>query len=393
MTAADRDFRAAVRRFVAENLPPEIAEKVKRGRELSKADFVLWQNILWQGGWFAGGWPEEWGGQGWSQAQQLAFLQECGRAGAPMVKPYGVNMVGPVLNSFGSPEQRARHIPGVLSSEVWWCQGYSEPGAGSDLASLKTRAVREGAFYRVNGTKMWTTEAHYADWMHCLVRTGDSGRPQEGISFLLIDMKSPGITIQPILTIDGQYHTNQTFLDDVMVPVENLVGAEGKGWDIAKFLLGHERMSIADTGPKMYLMGQIRGLLEEVARDPALLPAQGARLRAEFTALTEELETLVALESWLVRAWDQGRPPGADGSVLKIRGTEILQAMSEFAVRLQGLYAAAHQASDLHLPLDQPDSPSEIASAFNHGYLYSRCWSVFGGTNEIQRSIIARTIL
>ena len=393
MTDARASFRQSVRDFVRQNLPADIAAKVARGRELSKDDFVRWQKILFEGGYFAGSWPREWGGQGWDDAQQLAFLQESGRAGAPMVKPYGVNMVGPVLNKFGTAEQRARHIPGILSSDVWWCQGYSEPGSGSDLASLRTRAVREGDYYRVNGTKMWTTEAQYADWMHCLVRTEDTGKPQEGISFLLIDMRSPGITLQPIITIDGQYHTNQTFLDDVLVPVKNLVGIEGRGWDIAKFLLGHERISIADTGPKMRLMERIEAMNCDVQADTSQPAALRSRLAADCQSVREELDTLVALEDYLVRAWEQGRPVGADGSVLKIRGTEVLQAQSELAVRLQGLYAAAHDPADLHRPLSDVETPASIASAMAHDYLYGRAWSIFGGTNEIQRTIIARAVL
>lgn len=386
-------FRDEVRQFVATHLPTDIRDKVRRGRELEKDDFVRWQKILNQHGYFAGGWSREHGGQGWTQAQQLAFLQETGKAGAPMVMPYGVNMVGPVINAFGNDAQRAQHIPGILTSDVWWCQGYSEPGSGSDLASLKTRAVREGAFYRVNGTKMWTTDAHWADWMHCLVRTEDTGKPQEGISFLLIDMRTPGITLQPIITIDGQHHTNQTFLDDVMVPVENLVGVEGRGWDIAKFLLGHERMSIADTGPKMRLMALIEEMNAGVQADAGLPERMRRRLMADCVAVREELDTLVGLESYLVRAWDQGRPVGADGSVLKIRGTEVLQSMSEIALRLQGLYAGAHDPADLHRPLGQNDGPAQIAGAMAHQYLYGRCWSIFGGTNEVQRGIIARNVL
>ena len=393
MAAELQAFREEVRAFVADTLPEDIADKVRRGREMDKDDYVRWQKILREKGWFAGGWAPEWGGQGWSQAKQLAFLQECGRAGAPMMIPYGVNMVGPVLNTFGSDEQRARHIPGILESDVWWCQGYSEPGAGSDLASLKTRAVREGDYYRVNGSKMWTTEAHWADWMHCLVRTDDSGKPQEGISFLLIDMTSPGITLQPIVTIDGQHHTNQTFLDDVMVPVENLVGVENRGWDIAKFLLGHERISIADTGPKMRLMAQIEEKAREVRSEGALSARIQSRLDERLTDVREQLDTLVALEDYFVRAWDQGRPVGADGSILKIRGTEVLQAMSELAVTLQGSYATAHDPADLHAPLQLSDSLAARASAMAHHYLYGRCWSIFGGTNEIQRQIIAKSVL
>ncbi|MCC6789495.1 MAG: acyl-CoA dehydrogenase family protein, partial [Hyphomonadaceae bacterium] len=208
-------FRAEVRAFVRDKLPSDIAEKVRRGREIDKDDYVRWQKILHAQGWLLGSWPEEWGGAGWDAARQLAFLQEAGLAGGPMIIPYGISMVGPVLNTFGAEEQKRRHIPGIVSNDVWWCQGYSEPGAGSDLAALKTAAVLEGDRYIVNGSKMWTTEAHWADMMHCLVRTSTSGRRQDGITFLLIDMKTPGITVRPIVTIDGQHHTNQIFFDNV----------------------------------------------------------------------------------------------------------------------------------------------------------------------------------
>lgn len=394
MTTDDlHSFRADVRTFVRETLPADIAEKVARGRELGKSDYVRWQKILNERGWLTGAWPEAWGGGGWSAARQLAFLQESALAGAPMIIPYGVNMLGPVIQVFGSPAQKARHIPGIVTSDVWWCQGYSEPGAGSDLAALRTRATREGDVYRVNGTKMWTTEAHWADWMHCLVRTSDAGRPQDGISFLLIDMTTPGITIRPIVTIDGQHHTNQIFFDDVIVPAGNLVGEEDRGWSIAKFLLGHERMSIADTGPKLRLMQRIRAMNAAVQADPAVPAGLRARLADRVLDLSVRLRTLVALEAWLVAAWAAGRPAGADGSMLKIRGTEVLQAMSEVALDLAGPYSTVHDPAALHDGLDLPQTAARDASAMAHHYLYGRCWSIFGGTNEIQRNIIAKALL
>ena len=387
------DFRREVRQFVTEALPRDIAAKVERGAELEKDDYVRWQKILQRKGWLVGEWPKAWGGEGWQPARQLAFLQELGLAGAPMIIPYGVKMVGPVLNTFGDEEQKRRHIPGILSSDVWWCQGYSEPGAGSDLASLKTSAVREGDVYRVNGSKLWTTQAHWADWMHCLVRTDNRGKRQEGISFLLIDMKTPGLTIRPILTLDGQHHTNETFFDNVVVPAENLVGVEGKGWDIAKFLLGNERISIADTGPKLRLLQVLRGMRAQVDRDPDTPTFVKARLAAKMIDVETKLNTLTAVESYLVRAWAEGRPVGADGSLLKIRGTEVLQALTEVALDLEGPYAGVHDPADLHDPLQIPSTPAKRASALAHEYLYGRCWSIFGGTNEVQRNIIAKAAL
>jgi alkylation response protein AidB-like acyl-CoA dehydrogenase len=386
-------FRADVRAFVREKLPSDLAAKVAMGRELDKSDFVRWQKILAERGWLIGEWPKEWGGEGWEPERQLAFLQETGQAGAPMVIPYGVKMVGPVIQTFGNEDQKRHHIPGILSSDVWWCQGYSEPGAGSDLASLKTTAVREGDHYRVNGSKLWTTQAHWADWMHCLVRTDSSGKPQQGISFLLIDMKTPGLTIRPILTLDGQHHTNETFFDNVMVPVENLVGTEGRGWDIAKFLLGNERISIAETGAKLRLLHTLQGMYQRVHASDTEPPFVKARLQAKLLDVETQLSTLVALETYFVKAWAQGRPGGMDGSILKIRGTEILQAMSEVALDLEGPYAAVHDPADLHGGQEVPQTAARRASAMAHEYLYGRCWSIFGGANEIQRNIIAKTVL
>jgi alkylation response protein AidB-like acyl-CoA dehydrogenase len=386
-------FRAEVRDFVASHLPPDIALKVAGGRELDKTDYVRWQQILHARGWFTGAWPAEWGGQNWDPARQLVFLREAGLAGAPMIIPYGVSMVGPVLHCFGTAAQKEKYLPGIVDSSTWWCQGYSEPGAGSDLASLKTAAVREGDSYVVNGAKMWTTEAHWADMMHCLVRTDASGRRQDGISFLLIDMTTPGITVRPIVTIDGQHHTNQVFLDDVRVPAENLVGAAGAGWAIAKFLLGHERISIADTGPKLRLLDKLRAMNRAVQGDPAISAGVKARLAAKLTDVGVQLSTLLALETYFVSAWARGRTMGADASMLKVRGTEILQALSEVALDLEGPYAAVHDPADLHRPAQAPDSPAQQASALAHQYLYGRCWSIFGGTNEVQRNLIAKHVL
>jgi alkylation response protein AidB-like acyl-CoA dehydrogenase len=386
-------FRNEVRDFVQQRLPAEIRAKVALGRELEKTDYVRWQQILQQRGWLTGAWPKAWGGLGWEPPQQLVFLRESGLAGAPMIIPYGVNMVGPVLQTFGSETQKRTYLPGIVESTTWWCQGYSEPGAGSDLAALKTSATRDGDVYIVNGSKMWTTEAHWADMMHCLVRTDASGRRQDGITFMLVDMSTPGITIRPIVTIDGQHHTNQIFLDDVRVPAENIVGSEGDGWKIAKFLLGHERISIADTGPKLRLMKMLRAMNAHIQGEPNVPAGVKARLAAKLTEIGVQLATLVALETHFVSAWSRGRPMGADGSMLKIRGTEVLQALTELALDLEGPYAAVHDPADLHRPAAAPDSVAQQASAMAHQYLYGRCWSIFGGTNEIQRNIIAKQVL
>jgi alkylation response protein AidB-like acyl-CoA dehydrogenase len=388
-----RAWRGEVRRFVETHLPTDIAQKVATGLKIEKSDYVRWQKILHANGWFAGAWPEEYGGQGWSLVKQLIFTQESATCNAPMIMPYGVSMVGPVIYAFGTDAQKREHLPGILTSDVWWCQGYSEPGAGSDLASLKTFAERDGDHYVVNGSKMWTTEAHWADKMHCLVRTSREGKPQQGISFLLIDMKTPGITVQPIVTIDGIHHTNQTFFDNVRVPVANRVGEEGRGWAIAKFLLGNERTSIADTGPKLRLLKQLKTLHATFIADERNSTALRSQVTAALAGLEIQLLTLCNLEARYVDDWMGGRKVGAEASILKIRGTEILQALSELGLLLEGPMAAAHDPSDLHLPADAPLTAAQHASLMAHEYLYGRCWSIFGGTNEIQRNIIAREIL
>lgn len=382
-------FRAEVREFVRTHLPEDIARKGALGLEIDKEDYVRWQKILREKGWFAAGWPVEHGGSGWSLDQQLIFLQESSINNGPMIIPYGVNMIGPVLQEFGTEEQRAKHLPGILSSDTWWCQGYSEPNSGSDLASLKTTAVRDGDHYVVNGTKMWTTEAHWADMMHCLVRTDREVKPQRGISMLLIDMNSPGIEVRPIVTIDGQHHTNQLFLDNVRVPAENLVGEEGQGWTIAKFLLSHERVAIADTGPKLRLLQNIKALLAEAPPS-----AVGSRLAEKLAGAEIELLTLCALEQSYVTKWAAGASrEGPEASVLKLRSTEILQRLSEIALEIEGPLGGAHDPADLHLRPHGQLTPSQRASLMAHQYLYGRCWSIFGGTSEIQRNLIAKSIV
>jgi alkylation response protein AidB-like acyl-CoA dehydrogenase len=384
-------WRRQVREFVEAHLPPELGRKVALGLKLQKDDYVRWQKILHRHGYFAGFWPVEHGGQGWDLLKQWVFAQECAICNAPLVIPYGVSMLGPVLYTFGSEAQRHEHLPGILTSDRWWCQGYSEPGAGSDLASLKTAAVRQADYYVVNGTKMWTTEAHWADWMHCLVRTETGSKPQQGITFLLIDMKSPGIAITPIVTIDGMHHTNQVFLDNVRVPVANRVGEEGQGWTIAKFLLGHERASIADTGPKLRLLRHLQTM--HAAAEQQADPGQRALWRHKLADLQIRLLSLCALERRYLQEWAGGRKAAADASILKIRGTEILQALTEFALEVAGPMGAAHDPADLHRgPADQLTA-AQHASLVAHEYLYGRCWSIFGGTNEVQRNIIARQIL
>jgi len=388
------EFRSEVRDFVRKNLPEDIAFKGRFGLEFDKSDFVRWQKILRAKGWFAGAWPKAYGGADWDLEKQLVFTQEAVLNDAPPVILYGVSMVGPVVFTFGTPQQQARHLPGILSSDIWWCQGYSEPNSGSDLASLKTSAVRDGDSYIVNGTKMWTTEAHWADWMHCLVRTDREAKAQRGISYLLIEMNTPGIEIRPIITIDGQHHTNQVFFDDVRVPLENLVGEEGGGWTIAKFLLSNERVGIADTGPKLKLLSNIKKLFDMVEGSPTVSEFTKLSFRQKLADVEIQLTVLCALEQEYVKMWAAGgSKEGPHASVLKIRGTEILQRLAEIALEIAGPLGGAHDPSDLHLPAFINFTEAQRSSMMGHQYLYSRCWSILGGTNEIQRNIIAKSIL
>jgi alkylation response protein AidB-like acyl-CoA dehydrogenase len=386
-------FRAEVREFVRGNLPDDIREKCRRGLYLEKDDFVRWEKIVRAKGWLGAAWPREHGGSDWDLGKQLTFVQECALNDAPMIKPYGINMLGPVLFTFGTSEQKRRYLPDILDSRTWWCQGYSEPNAGSDLAAIKTFTQRDGDHYVVNGTKMWTTEAHYADMMHALVRTSREGKPREGISFLLIDMNSPGLSIQPIITLEGQHHTNQTFFDNVRVPVENLVGEEGAGWNIAKFLLANERVAIADTGPKLRLIEHIKKKAAAIEHDPRVSAGEHSAYRARIADLDIQLSVLVTMERRYVEAWQAGASRnGPEASILKIRGTEILQALSELALDLEGPWGAVHDPALLAQGHQATATPAQRASATAHEYLSDRAWSIFGGSNEIQRNIIAQII-
>lgn len=385
------EFRQEVREFVRSQLPADTRYKIENGLYLEKSDYVGWQKLLQRRSWFAGTWPSEFGGRDWSMRKEHAFLQECALNAAPMIIPYGVNMVGPVLYTFGTEEQKRRYLPGILSSETWWCQGYSEPNAGSDLASLSTSAVLDGDDYIVSGTKMWTTEAHWADMMHCLVRTDRTGKKQQGISFLLIDMRTPGIVVEPIVTLDGEHHTNQVFFDSVRVPRENLVGVEGEGWKLAKFLLSRERTSIADTGSRVRLMRQIKDTFSHYVT--RMSNVERPIMRARLAEIEANLSALLAVERHYVDEWEAGRDDGIAASVLKVRSTELLQQMTEFWQDVLGLYGACYDANCRRDGGLSAAEPWRQAAAINYSYLYGRCWSIFGGSNEIQRNIIAGALL
>ena len=382
-------FREEVREFLKQELPADIAEKVKLAKELSKEDHERWQKILSKRGWYAPGWPVEHGGTTWGPIEKHIFDEESAAYGAPRLVPFGVNMVAPVIIKFGSEEQKATYLPRILDGTDWWCQGYSEPGAGSDLASLKTRAVRDGDHYIVNGQKTWTTLGQHANWIFCLVRTDPEAQQQRGISFLLIDMATPGITVRPIITLDGDHEVNEVFFDDVKVPVENLVGEENKGWTYAKFLLGHERTGLANVGQWKALMKRLKVVANE-EQDGQRPLIENTRFRDRLAQLDIELR---ALELTVLRVLTDKRGPGPQASILKIRGTEIGQKLFELLMEAAGQDAIAHIPDALELDYNGPRAGSIDATPAAGDYFNMRKLSIFGGSNEIQRNIIAQLVL
>ncbi|HZD25955.1 MAG TPA: acyl-CoA dehydrogenase family protein [Alphaproteobacteria bacterium] len=384
---ADRAFQQEVRAFIRDNLPKHIREKVKGGLKLEKDDIVLWQRKLNERGWFCPHWPEKWGGTSWTPGQYYLFAQESTEGYCPPVIPFGVRMCAPVIFTFGSEEQKQRFLPRIRASEDWWCQGYSEPGSGSDLASLQTKAVRQGDHYIVNGTKTWTTLAQWADWIFCLVRTSSEGKPQEGISFLLIDMKTPGIEVQPIITIDGGHEVNMVFFTDVKVPVENRVGEENKGWTYAKFLLSFERSGTLTPGLKQQLRRLRRiAATEQVAGRPLNQDEDFARALADF-------ETALATYEFLELRTLGKKTPGAEASYLKLLGTELQQSVSELLLQAVGYYGSPYQREALAYGYNGPQVGPDYAAPLAPQYFNYRKTAIYAGSNEIQRNIMAKAVL
>ena len=385
-------FRDEVREFIHENLDEATKHKVESGLKLEKHDYVNWQKALNRKGWLAPHWPVAHGGAGWTPVQQWIFEEEAARGCAPPTIAFGVNMVGPVIVNFGSEAQKKQYLPRILSSDDWWCQGFSEPGAGSDLASLKTRAVRDGDHFVVNGQKTWTTLAQYADMMFCLVRTDPGAKKQEGISFLLINMKSPGVTVRPIYTIDGEPEVNEVFFDDVRVPAENVVGEINKGWDYAKFLLGYERTGIAGVGRSKQQLRRLKRIAaaERIDGRPLI---EDLRFRDKLASIEIELMALEITNLRILTAERNGKPPGVEASMLKIKGTEIQQAITELLIEAIGPYAIPFERNALHEGWNgEPIGPDYAAPLAAH-YFNWRKVSIFGGSNEIQRNIIAKMML
>ncbi len=385
-------FRDEVRAFIDANLPDRIRDKLKDGRHASKEDIVEWTRILHKKGWSVAKWPVEYGGCDWTPIQQYIFSEELSAAPAPEPLPFGYSMVGPVIYTFGNEEQKKKYLPRIADLSDWWCQGFSEPGSGSDLASLKTRAVRDGDHYVVNGQKTWTTLGQHADWIFNLVRTDTDAKKQEGISFLLIDMKTPGITVRPIQTIDGGHEVNEVFFDDVRVPVENLVGEENKGWDYAKFLLSNERVGIARVGASKARIRRIKELaaLEKVGEGRVI---DDPRFRDKLSEVEVELKALemTQLRVLASEAKNGKGKPNPASSVLKIKGSEIQQAVTELLMDVVGPYALprAPEEEGWNEPPVGPDWADAVAPA----YFNTRKVSIYGGSNEIQKNIIAKAIL
>lgn len=393
-TAEEQAFRLEIRQWVAESLPADISHKVHNALRLSRDDLQRWAKILGSKGWLGHAWPKPFGGPGWNAVQRHLFEEECALAGAPRVVPFGPVMVAPVIMAFGSPEQQRRFLPGIASGEVWWSQGYSEPGAGSDLASLKTRAERQGDKYIVNGQKTWTTLGQYGEWIFCLVRTSTEGKPQTGISFLLIDMKSPGVTVRPIRLLDGDCEVNEVWFDNVEVPAENLVGEENKGWTYAKYLLAHERTNIAD----------VNRAKRELERLKRIAKAEGLWEDHRFRDQVALLEVdIVALEMMVLRvlsAEKSGKQSLDIAGLLKIRGSEIQQRYTELMMLAAGPYAVPFvtEAMEAGWQGDQAlgglfPGGAAHAAPLAATYFNMRKTTIYGGSNEVQRNIVAQTVL
>ncbi|WP_025127936.1 acyl-CoA dehydrogenase family protein [Pseudomonas sp. PH1b] len=387
-TEQEEAFRNEVQGFLAEQLPTHLRDKVANGAHLSKDDMAQWHAILNARGWLANHWPVAFGGPGWSPVEKFIFELECGLANAPRIVPFGVNMLGPVLIKYGTVQQQDYWLPRILDGRHWWCQGYSEPGAGSDLAAVKTTAVLDGDHYVVNGQKTWTTLGQHANMIFCLVRTDREAKPQEGISFLLIDMNSPGVEVRPIITLEGDHEINEVFFTDVRVPVANRVGDEHKGWTCAKYLLTYERTNIAGVGLSMAALQRLKRLAAQRTRNGRPLledPSFAARLaRVEI-----DLENMKTTNLRVIAAVAGGGAPGAESSMLKICGTEIRQELTSLLRRAMGPAA--------RLVIDEDDRPLDqghgFASNATAQYFNNRKLSIFGGSNEIQKNIISKMIL
>ena len=387
-TPEEQKFREDIRAWVAEALPKDISHKVHNALELTREDMQRWAKILGKKGWLGYGWPTEFGGPGWTAVQRHLFEEETALAGAPRIVPFGPVMVAPVIQAFGNAEQQKRFLPGIASGEVWWSQGYSEPGSGSDLASVKTKAERRGDKYIVNGQKTWTTLGQYGDWMFNLVRTSNEGKPQTGISFLLLDMKSPGVTVRPIKLLDGSHEVNEVFFDNVEVPAENLIGEENKGWTYAKHLLSHERTNIADVNRAKRELER----LKRIAKREGVW--EDTRFRDEIAKLEVDVVALEMLVLRVLSAEKSGKNSLDIAGLLKIRGSEIQQRYSELMMLAAGPFALPliREAMEAGWQGNFPGGDATVAPLAST-YFNMRKTTIYGGSNEVQRNIVAQTVL
>lgn len=387
-SAEDIAFRDEVREFFDKEYDSEVSKSQADNHSSDyKSSIVAWQKKLHAKGWIAPDWPVEYGGTGWSSTQKYIYETERGLAGIPDVIPFGLKMVAPVIYTFGTEEQKVRFLPRILSSDDWWCQGYSEPGAGSDLAALSTSAEYAGDNYIVNGRKIWTTLAQFADWIFCLVRTSKGVRRQEGISFLLIDMKSPGITVKPIIAIDGQHSLNEVLFENVLVPTENLIGEQDKGWTYAKALLAHERTGMAEVADSKRMLDQLklRAVAEVNGGNPMI---EDPVFQMRLSDIEMELMALEYTELRVFASMASGGMPGPESSLLKIKGTEISQSIHELQLQLASYYGGALQGE-----LSSEVLGHNFATEARGKYMYGRAATIYGGSNEVQRNVIAKAVL
>ncbi len=393
-SADELEFRSEARNYFDFEFPQDVLEKQRQAIPLTRDDIVRWHKNIYEKGWAAPNWPEEYGGTGWSSVQKYLFADEQARASAPPFLPFGVSMVGPIIYTFGTEEQKQRFLPDILQFNTWWCQGYSEPGAGSDLASLKMRAERAGDHYLLNGTKTWTTLGQHADWIFCLVRTNtDVARRQEGISFVLVDMKQPGVSVKPIFLLDGEHEVNEIHFDNVEIPLENLVGEEGKGWTYGKILLQHERTGIAGVAGSKYQLKRLRALAEKSSNGSEALSSDRNFMR-KIAAAEVELKALEYTELRTLASVTAGKAPGPESSILKIAGTELRQTIDSLYLEASGYYALPYVRDQYvtNFP-EEKRIGTDAASNASLIYFNDRKVSIFGGSNEIQKNIIAKHVL
>jgi alkylation response protein AidB-like acyl-CoA dehydrogenase len=392
----DVAFRDEVRRFIDENFDAELRAKMAQSKNgyLDKDGQLKWQRALYKRGWAAPNWPAEYGGTGWTPSQKYIFESEMAAAGTPIVSPMGLKMVAPVLMAFGSDEQKKKHLPPILASDLWWCQGYSEPGSGSDLASLQMRCEDKGDHYLLNGSKIWTTHAQWADWMFNLVRTRQGTKPQEGISFILVDMQTPGIKVEAIVTTDypvpGQQEINQVFYDDVKVPKENLVGKENEGWTYAKYLLEFERGNAGAPGLKRAI-GKVRKMAGQTDASGAKL-IEDSSFRARLDDLEIQVSAMEFTELRIFASLSAGQRPGPESSMIKCRNTDLQQAIAELSVEAIGYYAMPF-VRDTWAKTNEPRPGPDFAAPVAPYYFNIRKASIYAGSNEIQRNIMAKAVL